>query len=75
MCSSDLANRLRGKLFANEAMGPESLVTLQIDDGVRATARVFGDAPVRVDGEVAFAFDTANITLFDVSGNRINNPG
>jgi len=65
------ANRLRGKLFANEAMGPESLVTLQIDDGVRATARVFGDAPVRVDGDVAFAFDAAQITLFDAQGMRI----
>ena len=68
------SNSLRGKLFANEAMGPESLVTLCLDDGARVTARVFGDAPVRIDGDAVFAFDTAQITLFDSSGNRIDNP-
>ncbi len=67
-------NRIRGKLYANEAMGPESLVTLEIDGGVRVTARLFGDAPVHVDGEAAFSFDTARITLFDASGNRIDGP-
>jgi ABC-type sugar transport system ATPase subunit len=67
-------NRLHGKLFANEAMGPESLITLSLDDGVRATARVFGDAPVRIDGEAVFAFDAAQITLFDSQGNRIDGP-
>ncbi|MBN8887922.1 MAG: ABC transporter ATP-binding protein [Rudaea sp.] len=65
-------NRLRGKLFANEAMGPESLVTLCLDDGVRITARVFGDAPVRIDGDAVFAFDAARVTLFDAQGNRID---
>ncbi|HEX7916989.1 ABC transporter ATP-binding protein [Rudaea sp.] len=64
-------NRLRGKLFANEAMGPESLVTLDLDGGVRVTARVFGDATVRIDGDAAFAFDTDRITLFDAQGVRI----
>ena len=68
------ANCLRGKLFANEAMGPESLVTLSLDGGVRVTARVFGDAPVRIDDNAAFVFDTAQITLFDSQGNRIDGP-
>ncbi|MBS0568330.1 MAG: ABC transporter ATP-binding protein [Proteobacteria bacterium] len=66
--------RLHGKLFANEAMGPESLVTLDLDGGVRVTARVFGDAPVLVEGDAAFAFDAARITLFDSAGNRIDDP-
>ena len=64
-------NRLHGKLFANEAMGPESLVTLDLDGGVRVTARVFGDAPVRIDGDAVFAFDTDRVTLFDAQGMRI----
>ncbi|MFT3792496.1 MAG: ABC transporter ATP-binding protein [Rudaea sp.] len=67
-------NRLYGKLFANEAMGPESLVTLDLDGGARVTARLFGDAPVRIHGDAAFAFDPAQITLFDSSGNRIDKP-
>ena len=67
-------NRLHGKLFANEAMGPESLVTLDLDGGTRVTARVFGDAPVHVGGDAAFAFDTDRITLFDAQGNRIDDP-
>jgi ABC-type sugar transport system ATPase subunit len=67
-------NRIHGKLYANEAMGPESLLTLEIDGGTRVTARMFGDASVRVEGEAMFAFDTARITLFDTAGSRVDGP-
>ena len=65
------ANRLYGKLFANEAMGPESLVTLDLDGGVRVTARIFGDASLRIESDAAFAFDADRFTLFDAQGVRI----
>jgi ABC-type sugar transport system ATPase subunit len=65
-------NRLHGRLFANEAMGPESLVTLDLDGGARVTARIFGDAPLCIDSAAAFAFDTARIALFDAQGDRID---
>ena len=36
-------NTIRGKLFANENMGPEKLVTLERPDAARFTARIFTD--------------------------------
>ncbi|MBB4278728.1 ABC transporter ATP-binding protein [Rhizobium mongolense] len=65
------ANVISGMLFANENMGPESLVTMERQDSGRVTARIFTDDEIKVDNRVALSFDTANVTLFDATGARI----
>ncbi len=64
-------NTLSGKLFANENMGPEKLVTFERQDGGRVTARIFTDDLVETTDNVAFTFSGAHATLFDADGNRI----
>ncbi len=64
-------NMVSGKLFANENMGPEKLVTFERQDGGRVTARIFTDDAVETTENVAFTFDGAHATLFDSTGNRI----
>jgi multiple sugar transport system ATP-binding protein len=65
------ANSISGKLFANENMGPESLVTFERADQSRITARIFADDHVAVDDNVTFTFSPDHVTLFDDSGFRI----
>lgn len=65
------ANNLSGKLFANENMGPESLVTFERNDGGRVTARIFTDDEVAVDDMVTFTFAPEHTHLFDSTGARI----
>jgi ABC-type sugar transport system ATPase subunit len=65
------ANGISGKLFANENMGPESLVTIERGDGSRITARIFTDDHVEVGGEVNLGFSADHVHLFDSTGARI----
>jgi ABC-type sugar transport system ATPase subunit len=62
---------IAGRLFANENMGPESLVTLERADGSRITARLFTDEHVPVGEDVRFGFSEHHVTLFDADGRRI----
>lgn len=71
MAEAGNANTISGKLFANENMGPESLVTMERADAGRVTARIFTDDEIRAGDHVTFAFDTRHVTLFDESGARI----
>ena len=64
-------NTISGKLFANENMGPESLITIERNDGGRITARVFTDDHIDVVGTAAFTFEARHVTLFDAEGHRI----
>jgi multiple sugar transport system ATP-binding protein len=68
-------NTIEGRLFANENMGPESLVTLERADGTRVTARIFTDEHLDVPQEAAVALDAASVTLFDAAGARIPGAG
>jgi multiple sugar transport system ATP-binding protein len=64
-------NSISGKLFANENMGPESLVTMERPDAGQVTARIFTDDEIRVGEDVRLSFDTGHTTLFDSLGSRI----
>lgn len=65
------ANALTGPVFANENMGPESLVTLERPDGARLTARIFTDEHLVLGKEAALGFSAGHIHLFDSDGRRI----
>jgi ABC-type sugar transport system ATPase subunit len=69
------ANTLAGELFANENMGPESLVTIDRGGDRRLTARIFTDEALELRGGVALGFDTARLHLFAPDGARIPGPG
>ncbi len=64
-------NALTGKLFANENMGPEALVTLERDDAERLTARIFTDEVLRLDSTVFLGFDISHVHLFGPDGIRL----
>src|SRR5690606_11136738 len=49
-------NSISGTLFANENMGPETLVTLELDDAARFTARIFTDEALDLKGLVTLGF-------------------
>ncbi|MBN9305568.1 MAG: ABC transporter [Devosia sp. 67-54] len=68
-------NSIGGKLFANENMGPESLVTMERPDASRVTARIFTDDHVEVGETVRFGFAPEHVTLFDGAGTRIPRDG
>ena len=68
-------NTIRGKLFANENMGPEKLVTVERPDAARFTARIFTDDLIALGDDVTLSFDTRHITLFDADGRRIPGAG
>ncbi|HVY51041.1 MAG TPA: ABC transporter ATP-binding protein [Devosia sp.] len=68
-------NSIAGKLFANENMGPESLVTLERDDGSRVTARIFTDEHVDAGEVVRLGFSSDHVTFFDGEGSRIPQDG
>jgi multiple sugar transport system ATP-binding protein len=71
MAEAGDANTIAGKLFANENMGPESLVTMERADSGRVTARIFTDDEIRTGDQVTLSFDTRHVTLFDETGARI----
>jgi ABC-type sugar transport system ATPase subunit len=62
---------LTGDLFANENMGPESLVTIERPDSGRVTARIFTDEHLAVGDRPAFGFTATHVHLFDAAGNRL----
>lgn len=68
-------NGIAGKLFANENMGPESLVTMERADASRVTARIFTDDHVEAGQIVRFGFSAEHVTLFDGEGIRIPRDG
>ena len=65
------ANAISGKLFANENMGPEKLVTTERSDGSRVTARIFTDDHIELGTDVSLSFTPERVHLFDGSGARI----
>jgi multiple sugar transport system ATP-binding protein len=65
---------LSGELFANEGMGPESLVTMLLPGERRVTARIFGDEPLRLDRAVRLGFRAEDAVVFDAQGRRIPGP-
>lgn len=64
-------NTITAPLFANENMGPESLVTLDRGDSARVTARIFTDDHLDVSDTVTLAFSAEHVHLFDSKGLRI----
>ena len=71
LATPDAVNTIAGKLFANENMGPESLITLERNDGGRVTARIFTDDHLGLAEQPAVAFEQQHVTLFDATGARI----
>ncbi|MCW5721108.1 MAG: ABC transporter ATP-binding protein [Devosia sp.] len=65
------ANTITAPLFANENMGPESLVTIDRGDTARVTARIFTDDHLDLGDTVTLAFSAEHVHLFDHHGNRI----
>jgi ABC-type sugar transport system ATPase subunit len=65
------ANAISGKLFANENMGPEKLVTIERADGSRVTARIFTDDHIELGTDVSLSFTPEHVHLFDGNGARI----
>jgi ABC-type sugar transport system ATPase subunit len=65
------ANAISGKLFANENMGPEKLVTIERTDGSRVTARIFTDDHIDLGTDVSLSFAPEHVHLFDGTGARI----
>ena len=70
IADTETGNRLTAPLFANENMGPESLVTVD-RQGSRVTARIFTDDHLSLGETVTLGFSTEHIHLFDSMGNRI----
>jgi ABC-type sugar transport system ATPase subunit len=64
-------NTISGRLFANENMGPEALVTLERQDAERLTARIFTDDILRLDGTVSLGFSSEHVHLFGADGQRL----
>ena len=64
-------NTITGTLFANENMGPESLVTIERTDATRLTARIFTDDHLDLGETVTLGFVPEHLHLFDGAGKRI----
>jgi ABC-type sugar transport system ATPase subunit len=64
-------NTITAPLFANENMGPESLVTLDRGDSARVTARIFTDDHLDLSQVVTLGFSAEHVHLFDSTGKRI----
>jgi ABC-type sugar transport system ATPase subunit len=65
------ANAIVAPLFANENMGPESLVTIDRGENARVTARIFTDEHLALDETVTLSFAAEHVHLFDSNGKRI----
>lgn len=65
------ANTITSPLFANENMGPESLVTIDRGEGARVTARIFTDDHLDLGKDVTLSFSAEHVHLFDNTGKRI----
>jgi ABC-type sugar transport system ATPase subunit len=64
-------NTITAPLFANENMGPESLVTVDRGESPRVTSRIFTDNHLELGETVTLSFASEHIHLFDSAGNRI----
>lgn len=64
-------NTITAALFANENMGPESLVTVDRGDTARVTARIFTDDHLELGETVTLGFSAEHVHLFDSAGKRI----
>jgi len=71
IAGTDAANTITAPLFANENMGPESLVTIDRGEGARVTARIFTDDHVELGENVTLGFTAEHVHLFDSTGKRI----
>ncbi len=71
IAAAGAANTISGKLFANENMGPESLVTIERPDASRVTARIFTDDHLELGETVTLGFSADHVHLFDGAGARI----
>ena len=71
IASTDGANSITAPLFANENMGPESLVTIDRGDAARVTARIFVDDHLDLGDTVSLGFASEHVHLFDGDGRRI----
>ena len=69
------ANTITAPLFANENMGPESLVTIDRGDSTRVTARIFTDDHLDLGESVSLGFAAEHVHLFDGAGRRIAGAG
>jgi len=67
----DAANAITAPLFANENMGPESLVTIDRGESARVTARIFTDDHLELGERVTLGFAPGHVHLFDGKGLRI----
>ncbi len=65
---------LVGDVYALEALGPETLLTVRVGDRL-TTARIFGDEPPRVGDRARLRFQPEHMALFDADGRRIERPG
>jgi len=71
IAASGATNTINASLFANENMGPESLVTLDRGDNARITARIFTDDHLSLGKTVTLSFLAEHVHLFDGAGKRI----
>lgn len=71
IAQADAANTISAPLFANENMGPESLVTVDRGDSARVTARIFTDDHLDLSEIVTLGFSAEHVHLFDSTGKRI----
>ncbi len=61
---------LPGNLYATEPLGPETLVTLTVGEGL-VTARLFGDDPPEVSGRTFLQLEPEHLHLFGEDGRRL----
>ena len=59
------AGRIRGRIFAVEPLGAETLVAVETEGGAECTARLPRDTQARVDETVDFFFRPDAAFLFD----------
>jgi len=71
IAAAGAANSVTAPLFANENMGPESLVTIDRGEGARVTARIFIDEHLDLGDTVTLGFAPEHVHLFDHAGKRI----
>ncbi len=71
IAATGAANTISAPLFANENMGPESLVTIDRGEGARVTARIFTDDHLSLESNVTLGFTAEHVHLFDSKGLRI----
>jgi ABC-type sugar transport system ATPase subunit len=71
IANASAVNTITAELFANENMGPESLVTIDRGENARVTARIFTDDHLDVGKSVTLGFSAEHVHLFDSAGKRI----